>query len=129
MNRSQRVVELHRNDPDQEIREYCASQTERAGRLANELKSKLRRSLAQGSFLFRGQTTAVDSLDQDPVTAAKKHLPGVAEQVFDRYDEAAERADTVLAERFLRTGNLAAVTSQLDPLGLVEARRGLRSQV
>lgn len=122
--RSQRIVELHRNDPDQEIREYCASQTERAGRLANDLQAKLRRNLSQGSFLFRGQTTAVDSLDPDLLSAAKKHLAGAAEQVFNRYDEAPERADTVLAERFLRTGNLAAITSQLDPLGLVEVVAG-----
>jgi hypothetical protein len=31
-----------------------------------------------------------------------------------------ERADTTLAEKFLRLGNLKAVTSQLDPLGLVQ---------
>ncbi|TVR84541.1 MAG: BREX system P-loop protein BrxC [Rhodospirillales bacterium] len=124
MYRSQRIVELHRNEPDQEIRDYCASQTDRAARLAGELQQKLRRSLMQGSFLFRGQTTAVDSLGQSLLDAARKHLTEVAERVFDRYDEAPERADTALAEKFLRIGNLAAITSQLDPLGLVEVAGG-----
>ena len=44
--RSQRSIaanalsNLHRNDPDQEVKEYCASQTERAGRLIGELGKK-----------------------------------------------------------------------------------------
>ncbi len=122
--RSHRIVELHRNDPDQEIKEYCVSQTDRAARLMAELQQRIRRSLSQGSFLFRGQTTAVDSLAQDALEASKKHLSKAAEQVFDRYNEAPERVDTAVAEKFLRTGNLAAITSQLDPLGLVQVTSG-----
>lgn len=122
--RSHRIVELHRNDPDQEIKEYCASQTDRAARLLGDLQHRIRRSLSQGSFLFRGQTTAVDSLAQAVLDASKKHLATAAEQVFDRYGEAPERVDTAVAEKFLRTGNLAAITSQLDPLSLVQVIGG-----
>lgn len=122
--RSYRIVELHRNDPDQEIKEYCASQTDRAARLMIELQQRIRRSLSQGSFLFRGQTTAVESLAQDVLDASKKHLSKAAEQVFDRYNEAPERVDTSLAEKFLRTGNLTAINSQLDPLSLVQMSSG-----
>ena len=122
--RSYRIVELHRNDPDQEIKEYCASQTDRAARLMIELQQRIRRSLSQGSFLFRGQTTAVESLAQDVLDASKKHLSKAAEQVFDRYNEAPERVDTSLAEKFLRTGNLTAINSQLDPWSLVQMSSG-----
>ncbi len=122
--RCNRIVELHRNDPDQEIKEYCASQTDRAARLLTELQQRIRRSLSQGSFLFRGQTTAVDSLAQDVLEASKKHLSKAAEQVFDRYNEAPQRVDTAVAEKFLRTGNLAAITAPLDPLGLVQVTSG-----
>ncbi len=122
--RSHRIIELHRNDPDQEIKEYCASQNDRAARLMTELQQRIRRSLSQGSFLFRGQTTAVDSLAQNLLEAAKKHLSDAAEQIFDRYNEAPERVDTAVAEKFLRTGNLAAITSKLDPLGLVQVTSG-----
>ncbi len=122
--RSHRIVELHRNDPDQEIKEYCASQTDRAARLMGELQQKIRRSLSQGSFLFRGQTTAVDSLAQDVLEASKKHLSKAADQVFDRYSEAPERVDTSVAEKFLRTSNLSAITSQIDPLSLVQVISG-----
>ena len=122
--RSHRVVELHRNDPDQEIREYCASQTDRSARFVGELQQCLRQSLSQGSFLFRGQQTAVDSLAQDLIEASKKHLVKAAERVFDRYGEAPVRVEISVAEKFLRTGNLAAVTAQIDPLSLVRVVSG-----
>ena len=122
--RSQRIVDLHRNDPDQEIKEYCVSQSDRAARLAGELQQRLRGSFKQGSFLFRGQSTAVDSLAQDLLEASKKHLAKAAEQVFDRYSEAPKRVDTGVAEKFLRTVNLAAITLQIDPLSLVQVLSG-----
>lgn len=118
--RCQRIVELHRHDPDQEVKEYCQSQTDRAGRLTSELAQKIVRGLTQGSFVFRGKVTAVDSLDQSLLAASKKHLAEAAERVFDRYQEAPERVGTDLAERFLRVPNLRAVTAQIDPLGLVQ---------
>ncbi len=122
--RCQRIVELHRHDPDQEVKEYCQSQTERASRLLSELAQKIVRSLSQGSFMFRGKVTAVDSLDQSLLTACKKHLAEAADRIFDRYQEAPERVGTDLAERFLRVSNLRAVTSQIDPLGLVQMAGG-----
>nr|WP_294563136.1 BREX system P-loop protein BrxC [uncultured Rhodopila sp.] len=118
--RCERIAELHRNDPDQEVREYCASQSERAGKLAADLRKALVNSLSDGSFLFRGRATAVASLDQDLAKAARAHLAEAAAQVFDRYPEAPVRVETVLAEKFLRQPNLRSITSQLDPLGLVE---------
>jgi hypothetical protein len=46
--RCERIAEQHRNDPDQETREYCASQTERAGNLIGELRKGLGRQLVAG---------------------------------------------------------------------------------
>jgi hypothetical protein len=51
-------------------------------------------------------------------------LTQVAEQVFDRYAEAPVRVETALAEKFLKVGNPTALTSALDPLGLVEIAAG-----
>ena len=122
--RCREITQRYRNDPDAEVKEYCATQTDRATKLAGELEHLLKQCMAKGSFIFRGQTTAVDSLDQDVVEAAKKHLADVADQVFDRYAEAPVRAETALAEKFLRAGNLKAVTSSIDPLGLVQVSGG-----
>ncbi len=125
--RCQRIAELHRHDPDQEVKEYCQSQIDRASRLAGELGKKIVRSLSLGSFIFRGKVTAVDSLDQSVLTAYKKHLADAAERVFDRYQEAPERVSTDLAEKFLRAPNLRSITSQNDPLGLVQVSGGTPS--
>jgi len=118
------IVQLYRNDPDQEVKDYCTSQADRAASLTGDLQRLLKGSLTQGSFIFQGKTTPVDSLDQDVLEASKMHLSDAAAQVFDRYPEAPVRADTTLAEKFLRAGNLKAVTSVIDPLGLVQVTGG-----
>ena len=125
--RCKEVVTRYRNDPDQEIKDYCNAQQDRATRLEGELQTLLRRSLTAGSFVFRADVTAVNSVHEDLNEANKKHLAGVAGKVFDRYSEAPHRADTTLAEKFLRVGNLKAVTSKVDPLGLVQVSGGTPS--
>lgn len=122
--RCRRIAELHRNEPDQEIQDYCNAQLDRAARLAAQLQAKTRQALQGGSFVFRGSVTAVSALSQDLADAAKKLLTNAAQQVFDRYMEAPVRVDTNAAEKFLKTANPAAITSDLDPLDLVQAVSG-----
>jgi len=122
--RSQRISELHRNEPDQEIRDYCAGQMDRAAKLAITLQSKIKQTLQGGSLIFRGQATAVTALDADLLEATKKLLSNVAQQVFDRYVEAPVRAPTDCAEKFLKVANPSAITSAIDPLGLVKTVAG-----
>ena len=122
--RCREIAAKYRNDPDQEVRDYCNGQLDRANRLNADLQRHIKRSLMLGSFCFRGQVTPVESLSDDLHDAARKQLASVASQVFDRYAEAPERAGTDLAERFLRVGNLNGITSQLDPLGLVKTQGG-----
>lgn len=125
--RCRRIAELHRNEPDQEIRDYCSGQMDRAAKLATQLQSKVKQTLQGGSFIFRGQVTAVSSLDPDLLDAAKKLLADVAIQVFDRYVEAPVRVGTDIAEKFLKVANPAAITSTIDPLGLVQTNTGRAS--
>jgi hypothetical protein len=125
--RCQRIAELHRNEPDQEIKDYCSGQLDRAAKLAAQLQSKIKLTLQSGSFVFRGQATAVSALNTDLLEAAKKLLADVADQVFDRYVEAPVRAGTDSAEKFLKVANPAAIGSNLDPLGLVQTVAGRAS--
>lgn len=122
--RCQHIVELHRNEPNQEVKDYCNNQLARADKLTKTLEQKIAQTLSQGSFIFRGQYTAVTALDQTLLEAAKKMLTQVAEQVFDRYAEAPVRVETAHAEKFLRVGNPTAITTALDPLNLVEVAAG-----
>lgn len=125
--RCQRIAELHRNEPDQEVRDYCSGQLDRAAKLAAQLQSKIKQTLQAGSFVFRGQATAVSALDPNLLDAAKKLLNDVATQVFDRYVEAPVRAGTDNAEKFLKVANPAAISSGIDPLGLVQTTAGRAS--
>jgi hypothetical protein len=123
--RNQEIVKKYRNDPDQEVKDYCAGLSDRENNdLRPELIRHLNDSLANGSFIFRGNVTAVSSLDLKPLEAAKKLLAQGAGEVFHRYHEAPIRADTNLAEKFLRAGNLNAISSDKDPLGLVQITGG-----
>jgi len=123
--RCQRIAEIHRGEPDQEVKDYCAGQLDRVAKtLLPQLFSKIKQTLQAGSFVFRGQATAVTALDVDLLEAAKKLLADAAVQVFDRYVEAPFRVSTDTAERFLKVGNPAAITSAIDPLGLVQVVSG-----
>lgn len=127
--RCNRIVEKYRTDPDQEVKEYCASQTDQAARLMNDLTHAITRELARGSFIFRGAITAVETIDQSVSSACKDFLSDVATQVYDRYTEAPERVETSLPEKFLRAAdsNLRSVTTQLDPMALVKVQGGTPS--
>lgn len=125
--RCREIDNRYRSDPDQEIREYCNAQADRANHLIIKLRAQIQRSLLQSSFIFRGQVVAVDTLSAEFLDAARKHLAGVAEQVFDRYKEAPVRIGTELAEKFLRVGSLSGITSALDPLNLVQVNGGRHS--
>lgn len=122
--RCQRITELHRSEPDKDVKEYCDGQLDRAEKLKTQLKIKIKQTLESGSFIFRGQVTAVTALDQDLVNAGRKQLEEVAEQVFDRHHEAPDRVNTDLAEKMLQMANPNTITHTQDPLGLVVRNGG-----
>ncbi|WP_300460131.1 BREX system P-loop protein BrxC [Desulfobacula sp.] len=122
--RCKEICNRYRNEPDQEVKEYCSAQMDRSVKLNSELAHTIKRCLSKGVLIFKGQATAVDNLDKNVVDACKKNLSDVAGQVFDRYTEAPYRAETTLAEKFLKTENLTAITAKIDPLGLVQTQGG-----
>ena len=122
--RSQEIGKRYRNDPDQEVRDYVNAQQDRAEHKLRELQRILKRQLFAGSFVFRGEVTAANALSNDLQAAAKQLLSTVGERVYDRYDEAPVRVNTGVAEDFLRTPNLNAMTSAKDPLDLVTVTGG-----
>lgn len=121
--RCKEICNRYRNEPDQEVKEYCSAQMDRSVKLNSELTHTIKRCLSKGILIFKGQATAVDNFDKNVVDACKKNLSEVASQVFDRYTEAPHRAETTLAEKFLKT-DLTAITTKIDPLGLVQTQGG-----
>jgi hypothetical protein len=122
--RSREIHKRYRSDPDQEVRDYATAQDDRAARQLREMQTILERQLLAGSFVFRGQVTATNTLATDVQTAAKQLLGSASQHVYERYDQAPVRVNTDLAEKFLRLRNLNAVTSDTDPLNLVTVTGG-----
>ncbi|WP_419206703.1 BREX system P-loop protein BrxC [Photobacterium leiognathi] len=117
--RCQEIASRYRNEAEKEIKDYCKAQNDRAINLIEQIQTKLRRSLVNGEFIFRGNASAVEGHNQELLEANKKHLLDAAKQVFDRYQEAPIRVNTNIAEKFMRADNLSVITSDIDPLGLV----------
>jgi len=122
--RCREICQRHRNDPDQEIKEFCAAHNDRAEKLVAALRHTIKKRLNKGSFLFRGNATAVDTLSTDTSEAASKFLSQAALQIFSKHAEAAVRVETELPEKFLRAPSLVSITSKLDPLSLVKTTGG-----
>ncbi len=123
--RSQEIAQRYRNDVDQEVKEYCTGQADRAAIQAEKLQKAIEKALIDGVLIFEANSTAVQTLHEtDLKEACKAHLKEVAGKVFDRYNEAPHRADTELAEQFLKVGNLRAVTTKTDPMHLVKVSGG-----
>ncbi|MDD2599100.1 MAG: BREX system P-loop protein BrxC [Kiritimatiellae bacterium] len=109
---------------DKEVEQYLRAQNQRAESLERELANCTRQGIISGSVIFNGQPRSVGELGATIEDALKKHLVGVAIQVFSKYGEAAVSADTGTAEGFLKTEKLNGVSSRNDPLGLVKTSGG-----
>lgn len=119
--RCRKIFRQNRNKgKDKDVEEYLRAQDQRAQKLDKEIESRLKKSLAAGSFIFRAKPRAVGEMGADVVSAVKKHLESVAAQVFDKYAEAPVQTESATAERFLKTENLPKISDKYDPLELVK---------
>lgn len=125
--RCRKFLDAHRTASDPETQEFVRIVDSRLNRTSADLERKLADALLQGSFVAHGAHEAVAGRGTDVLDAAKAFLADAAAKVFDRYDEAAHQADSVLAEKFLTTP-LDRITSKEDPLSLV-SRAGGKPQV
>ena len=123
--RCEEIARRFKNDPDEEVRDYCNDQGDRSKRLSAKLGGMINKSILEGFFIFRADKTAVDTKGASILEATKAFIgEQVMEQVFDKYEQASVRADTSLAEKFLKIENLASITQQTDPLTLVKSDAG-----
>ncbi len=123
--RCQSISKKYRNNAlDKEVADYINGQGQRAASLSTRLDTLLKKLLTAGSFVFRAKPVAVAVLGNDLLAAANKQLETAAEEVFEKYSEAAIQAEGALAERLLKTHNIAQIASKDNPLGLVKTVAG-----
>ena len=123
--RCREIYKQNRNKAaDKDVEEYLRAQDQRAQNLEKDLEVRLKKSLLQGTFIFRAKPRSVAEFDTDIIGAVRKHLEKVAGQVFEKYAEAPVPAESGLAERFLKTDRLEKIPSKDDPLELVKKGGG-----
>jgi len=123
--RSAKIWSDNRNKTvEKEVTDYLIGQKNRAENLRGTLEGQLRTALAGGSFIFRSVPIAAATLDADVIRATNRQLDEAAAKIFSKYHLAPLQAEGTLAEKFLRVPNLAAISSQLDPLTLVSTQGG-----
>ncbi|HRQ87160.1 MAG TPA: hypothetical protein PLA50_00045, partial [Bacteroidia bacterium] len=105
---------------EKEISQYLDSQLKQAATLRSELDEMLRQNLSQGSFIFRGDPTAVSTQAPEVDKAIEKQLDDVASRVFSKYPLAPVQADTGLARKFLDAKSLDRAADQFDPVKLIK---------
>jgi hypothetical protein len=118
--RCERIFDQNRDrKTDKEVSDYLNGQRQRAQKLRRELERKLEKGMVDGSYIFRGQRTAVESQSSNLKQSTQAYLGTVAKEVYHKYDQASINPKTSLAETFLNA-DLQGVASEEDPLGLVQ---------
>ena len=107
--------------------QYVRSQQELTRRLLRELGQKVRQSLENGSFIFRGSQTAARTEASTLPGALGKRLKEVAELTYEKYILAGQPATTEAAVQFLHAKDLTTLPTQFDPLGLADANGAVRA--
>lgn len=119
--RCERIFEQNRDQKtDKEVSDYLNGQRERAKKQRREMERKLKEGMRQGSFIFRGRPTAVESLASDFKPATQKQLSEAGQEVFSKYNQAPMNPMSTLPENFLKA-DLKSIKGEDDPLGLVQS--------
>jgi len=121
--RSREIAQQNRNSAEKPITDYIAAQEARVAKDEREVERLLRAALLSGSFVFRGSPSPVAERGDDLPSALNAQLKLVADGIFEKYAEAPISAEAALAEKFLSTSNLNALTHQSDPLSLIKSGR------
>ena len=112
------ISKKHRHSLENDIKDYAEGQNQNATRILTEVERELAKACRQGSFIFRGQRTAVSERSQDFKEACNKELAEAAAAIFDKYTEAPIQVKSDLPEKFLHA-NLQHLSSSIDPLALI----------
>lgn len=119
--RCKRIVDQNRRQKtDKEVSDYLNGQRQRAETLRRDLDRKLKEGLTKGTFIFRGKPVAVGSISNNLREATQKQLREVAQEVYEKFEEAAVNPRKTLAKHFLEA-DLKSISRKDDPLELVEA--------
>ena len=121
--RCTRFLNERRASTDSDVKDFIKTVEQKLDRATNELTRLIREELLKGSFIACGIREPVTSIHQQFDEASNDFLRKIASKVYERFSEAPYQAETIVAERFLKT-DLSLQTTATDPLTLVHTQNG-----
>ena len=111
--------EIGEHAADRDLAQYARAELRRSELGRESALARLKDSLLDGLFIFRGKPTPVRQAGSDLAAALQAILAEAAGKVFNQYHLVKIRPPTNQAARFLEITNLKNMPADLDPLGLV----------
>ena len=121
--RCTRFLNERRASTDSDVKDFIKTVEQKLDRATNELTRLIREELLKGSFIACGIREPVTNIHQQFDEASNDFLRKIASKVYERFSEAPYQAETIVAERFLKT-DLSLQTTATDPLTLVHTQNG-----
>ena len=122
IHQAEEICNRQGSNADPAVVRYLTGQKQFAETKCGEVRRFLEKTFLEGWFIYTGQAKAVETLDGDLLAACKKQLSVVANDVFDKFRHAPENVPSEVADAFLRTQDLSQITTERDPLKLVQKR-------
>ncbi|MEZ5124915.1 MAG: BREX system P-loop protein BrxC [Thermoleophilia bacterium] len=118
--RSDWVLSVTReSETDRDVAQFLRAERQASDAARRRVRALLERALLEGTFVFRGRSTPVSEAGETLLAASKKLLGEAAGDLFKSFTLVPIRPQTDLAAKFLGVEELAKMTKELDPLGLV----------
>lgn len=121
--RSEQVLRTtSERDADRDVAQFLRAERRRAEEARDRAKKLMEGALLEGTFIFRGKPTAVTEVGATIEAANRGQLAEAAKEIFPYLRLVPIRPPTDVAAKFLSIERLDRMTSDLDPLRLVQVK-------
>jgi len=111
----------NRRVEDKEINDYLNSQKQQAQTLRSRVLKEIRNAFEKGEIIFRGSATPLRSLGSKLREGVQSKLKSVAEEVFDKYQQAPLNISSSDVEKLLNFPDLRTLPPGLNHFDIVKS--------
>lgn len=122
--RSDLIAATPEQEADRDVAQFLRAERRAAETYRDRAIKLIRAALLEGTFVFRGQPTAVTESGQTIDACVRNILAKAAAEIFPHLHLVPIRPSTDLAYRFLGVERLDRMPKEVDPLALVVSKGG-----
>lgn len=112
--RSQKIIQRHSNESNNEINQYLQGQQEFADDKKRKLAILLNEAQANSEVIFRGSPQQVNGIDE-----MKKQIEAAAKTVYNKYEYANKSMQSNCVSQLAGYSDLSTLPHALNPFGIV----------